>query len=276
MVKMLEELDRYRSVDRRRNLTKAEFDRAYGLAAVPVCIEDIAEDWPAMKKWDFDFFKSNYGDQEVNLVTIIDGKRRYREFELGLYLEYVQEGPYETPFYMNSEFHFNTPLRNDYGVPDYLQCWYKKLPSEEIKHPLSWIYIGPKHSMTGLHLDIYSTSAWNVVIKGLKLWVFYPPEQAEYLSRGVNPFDPDYEAYPDFRKTNPLVCLQQPGELVFTPSNWWHAVFNVEAGIAVTENFINETNYQEVLAYFQANEASPAVIEKFERLVKANLSNILN
>ena len=36
---------------------------------------------------------------------------------------------------------------------------------------------------------------------------------------------------------------------MFTPSGWFHAVLNVEDSIALTENFVNETNYLFVLRY---------------------------
>lgn len=34
-----------------------------------------------------------------------------------------------------------------------------------------------------------------------------------------------------------------PGETVFTPRGWWHAVLNEEGGVSLTENFINEISY---------------------------------
>jgi oxalate decarboxylase/phosphoglucose isomerase-like protein (cupin superfamily) len=39
-----------------------------------------------------------------------------------------------------------------------------------------------------------------------------------------------------------LSCVQRPGDIIFTPSNWWHQVRNDTCTLALTENFINETN----------------------------------
>ncbi|PCH91672.1 MAG: hypothetical protein COB85_08860, partial [Bacteroidetes bacterium] len=87
---------------------------------------------------------------------------------------------------------------------------------------------------------------------GRKYWLFYPPEQTDFLYEGtVDGFDPDLDKYPYFAKTRPLLCIQNPGEIVFTPSGWYHQVRNEGACISFTENFINETNIREVKAYFE-------------------------
>ena len=40
----------------------------------------------------------------------------------------------------------------------------------------------------------------------------------------------------------PLQCVQNPGEIVFVPSGYWHAVLNTAPSVAVTENFASEVN----------------------------------
>ncbi len=168
-------------------------------------------------------------------------------FKIHDYFNYMENSTDRDPYYLkNSRFHLKTEMESDYEVPSYfkncLQIMADKLPLE---FQLSWMYIGAKNTFSPLHLDLFNTSAWNAVISGKKVWLFYPPNQAQYLYNGmVNPFEPDLTKYPLFEKAKPLVCIQSPGEVVFTPSGWWHAVYNEESGVSITENFINEVNYE--------------------------------
>ena len=40
----------------------------------------------------------------------------------------------------------------------------------------------------------------------------------------VDAFDPDYEAHPRYRSAHPLEAVMRPGDLLFVPRGWLHAV----------------------------------------------------
>ncbi len=43
-------------------------------------------------------------------------------------------------------------------------------------------------------------------------------------------------------KDKPIEIIQEPGEVIYVPSGWWHLVLNHEMTIAVTHNFVDLHN----------------------------------
>lgn len=219
----------------------------------PKVIPDLGTNWDMPKKWNLSFFKENYGEEKLKGERLNNGESQYMDFTLSEYLEYLETATGASTYYLNNiQFHTYTDLANDYQVPPYFKCWYSEIPIEKRKFNFSWIYIGGKGTRSPLHLDVWNTSAWNYLISGHKLWLFYDISQYPYLYDGkVDPFSYNSESFSDLVKTKPVYCLQSPGDTVFTPSNWWHTVLNLDTTFSLTENFINASNYGNVLKYFQ-------------------------
>ncbi|PRX56390.1 cupin-like domain-containing protein [Flagellimonas meridianipacifica] len=245
--------------------TKDFFNQNFGFKNRPVLIKDVANSWDAFSKWNSSFFRKHYGDKKVDARDVLSKDRKIKKFTLEDYLATAlenidgQEGKF--PYYLiDCQIHLNTPLENDYIVPDYFKCWYRSIKSRKIRHILSWLYIGGANTFSNVHMDIWDTSAWNAVISGRKLWLFYDESQTDLLYEGkVNPFYPDYNRYPKLKDARPVVCIQKPGEIVFTPSKWWHAVYNIQSGISLTENFINATNIKNVMDNFKKRNNIKAI-----------------
>lgn len=250
-------------------LKRPDGDKFRQFENVPQVIEGIMDQWSAYMLWSYDYLVQILGDISIKVTeqSSVDEKK----YVVGLsdfitHLKTYHEG---AVYYSNFSDHKSTILYDQYKVPGYFDNWYKKLPKEEQVASLSWIYIGTRNSFTSLHQDVLMSSAWNAVFEGQKLWVFYPPEQRDYLYQGqVNPFNPDLGRFPKFVHARPQVCLQQPGEIVYTPSGWWHAVLNTKAGFALTENFINESNIVHVKNELIVQQAWDA-LDKLERLKRS-------
>lgn len=230
-------------VERRKNISVEEFWSRYARPGVPVLLEGLAEEWPARSLWTFDFFKQNYGSKDV---TVYAGGRKTtsRIMKLGSYLEYMENTQDEIPDYL-SRWCFSSSfpeLGAQYRRPPHFPCWTDRLP-REIRPAWKWLYMGPAGSGSAMHADFMGTAAWNMLFAGQKEWRFYPPDQRSQVYAGeVDAFRPDCVKFPLFSEAEGLACVQRPGDIIYTPSNWWHQVRNETCTLALTENFINETN----------------------------------
>jgi histone arginine demethylase JMJD6 len=245
-----------------------EFLSATENGRFPVLIKGAMKNWKALKLWDADFFKRNYGNLPV-VASCPNARSEPKEFRFFEYLDYMLNCTDENPYYLrNWQFHLNDQqLRNAYTVPGYFECWTNDLPREQNPN-FSWFYIGPKGSFSPLHIDVMNTAAWNAVMRGRKLWMFFPPEQDACLYDGlVNPFYPDYSQYPKFFSARPIICIQKKGDIVYTPTGWWHAALNTQPCISLTENFINQINYREVFSYLERNNMNKE-LNVLTRLIK--------
>mmetsp|Transcript_613 Transcript_613/g.1814 ORF Transcript_613/g.1814 Transcript_613/m.1814 type:complete len:403 (+) Transcript_613:203-1411(+) len=151
-------------------------------------------------------------------------------------------------------------LAGGYGVPAF--CGRDdlfELVGEELRPPYRWLLLGPKRSGTCVHVDPLGTSAWNTVIKGRKRWVLFEPGTSKRVASGkplVKPGEDDEainyfaDILPRVRTAHPTArryeCIQEPGETIFVPGGWWHAVLNLDDTVGVTQNFASRENFDAV------------------------------
>jgi histone arginine demethylase JMJD6 len=61
-------------------------------------------------------------------------------------------------------------------------------------------------------------------------------------------------------------CIQGPGETIYVPGGWWHAVVNLDDTMAVTQNFMIDANFEDVWLSFRAQRKK--LSHFFLRIVK--------
>lgn len=60
----------------------------------------------------------------------------------------------------------------------------------------------------------------------------------------------------------PLEFVQEPGDVIFIPSGWWHMVLNLEVTVSVTQNFVDCSNLDNVCRELE-QEAEPELLRQF-------------
>ena len=149
---------------------------------------------------------------------------------------------------------------------------FMKVLSPDSRPPHEWLIIGPARSGSPIHTDPFATHAWNALLEGRKRWVVFHPNTPLHLLRIGLTQDSLSEAFawddiwgwfneeiPDIKADvdayfqnecdeNQFWCfdfIQEPGEIVFMPSRWHHAVINLTDTVAITQNYCSETNLRD-------------------------------
>ena len=128
------------------------------------------------------------------------------------------------------------------------------------------LLVGSRRSGSYPHVDPTYTAAWNWLLHGEKRWVLFPPHvsletvvgSSSSSSSSSNALDSEEfykvlatkgsgywwaEHYPRLKlrqkELGMVEILQKPGEIIYVPMGWWHAVINVSKWtVAVTHNII--------------------------------------
>ncbi|KAL1844582.1 hypothetical protein VTK73DRAFT_2264 [Phialemonium thermophilum] len=256
-------IPRGNEIRRFENLTYDEFARDW--SDRPFILTKCTQDWPASRSWNLDELLRRYGDVEFRAEAV--------DWAFSTYYAYLRDNDDESPLYL-----FDRRFAEKMGIsvgrgPDEQggkfaywnpECFgtdlFEVLGAERPAH--RWLIAGPARSGSTFHKDPNGTSAWNAVVQGAKYWILFPPSAAV---PGV------YESRDGGEVTSPLSiaewllsfhaearrtpgCVEgvcRAGEMVHVPSGWWHLVVNLEAGVAITQNFVPAAHLAEVLGFLR-------------------------
>lgn len=240
----------FKPLDRVSEIDLNTFNEHYALPRKPLVIENMSSDWPATHNWRISTFKERFGELSKAVTRSSDSTLKQLKFKDFVY--YMENANHEHTYYLkNWEFSDDCPeLLQEYEVLPHFESWLDLLP-ESVRPNYKWIYIGPNKSFSKLHIDIFMTNAWNVLFEGKKLWFFFPPSEGEKLESST--YHPDFPGYlfPNAEGLEGYYAVQNPGEIMFTPGDWYHQVYNLENTLALTENYVNDTNYDLVESHLK-------------------------
>jgi len=189
------------------------------------------------------------------------------KMRLSTFLEYLEHNVDDSPLYIfdsssikkENMANKDNVIARGYKPPSFFEHDLWSYVGDSRRPPHKWFLVGPERSGTTVHIDPLATSAWNTAVVGRKRWVIFPPETQMEVVKAKKLYEKaeDDEAANYFMKVlgrlkeqNPDIVMyeftQNPGETLFVPSGWWHAVLNLEDTCAITQNFCSPWNFDKV------------------------------
>lgn len=259
-------VDRGVIIENANTLTVKRFIELYEEPKIPCILTNTANFWPAFQKWTPKSLYSMHRHRKFRCGEDDNGKTV--KVKLKHFLRYMKKQTDDSPLYifdsMFDDSGTSCPIKQDYEIPKYFQEDLLHLVGENRRPPYRWFLLGPRRSGTTIHIDPLATSAWNTLIYGLKRWVLFPPDMSYKVVKAEDLVNKDEleddESIDYFLKILPrlkekhgleltsriIEFYQLPGETVFVPGGWWHAVLNVQDSCAVTQNYASSGNFNTV------------------------------
>ena len=233
-------------IPRRHRLSRGQFLDEYYSTNRPVIITGMMEDWPAMKKWNLDFFAENFGDREIEAQFgrnagedyEIQREKFIRKFKLSEFVEMVRSAGNTNDFYL-------TANNNSSNKKALAELWDDIVQIPEYLNgsdPMSgFFWMGPSGTITPFHHDL--TNNFMAQVIGRKKVKISPSWDMPLMRNDFHVYSRlDGRSAPPCPRPRPdeaqiLECVLGPGEILFLPIGCMHYVEGLE--ISVTISFTN-------------------------------------
>jgi hypothetical protein len=216
-------------------MTPENIQKHFIKKGLPFVMKNGAENWEAFKKWDFNFFKTEYGNHPVLLTNHKDlgeNEEPLEETNLRKIIDGLDENSMKYA-------RFN-PLLDTYPYlqKELNQEWLQKVQDTSMKkHHV--LFIGNKGTKTTIH----NAGNENIFIhmRGSKKWFLWDQRAYYILNPEVNrapakassfsPFNIDPNIA--FAKIPRYEVVCEEGDIIYIPSYLWHFVYNETPTIGV-------------------------------------------
>ena len=252
-------------IERRHRLARGEFLEGYYSANRPVIITGMMEDWPAMEKWNLDYFSEKVGDRDVEVQ--IDRKagghdselersnyaRSNRTMRFRDFIDKVRSSGVTNDFYMTA----NNSTRNKGALPE---LWDDIVQVPEYldgqAHPGGFFWFGPAGTITPFHHDLTNNLMAQVIgrkrVKLVPSWDMPLMRNLFHVYCEVDGRSIPPAPHADFRQPQVLECILNPGEILFLPVGCLHFVEGLDISVTVSfTNFVYDNDFASFYSTYQ-------------------------
>lgn len=237
-----------KQVDVVRNLPATEFYRDYFFRNRPVVVQGITSEWKAMKYWTPEYFATNFGDCQVEVVTGRDTdpqheyhfSERKTQVTMRDYVRMVEEAGETNDFYLVAQNYLlsRPEFQELYSHVTSLNGY---LDDASVRGRVR-VWFGPKGTITRLHHD--AAPILIAQIYGHKQVKLISPVHLSHVSNDgewlctLDLENLDYSQFPKMKNVDILEVTLAPGDLLLLPLGWWHWVKALDVSISLSlDNF---------------------------------------
>tara|TARA_B110000285_G_scaffold1840_1_gene1963 strand:- start:121 stop:888 length:768 start_codon:yes stop_codon:yes gene_type:complete len=214
-----------------------DFYKNYFNPRVPVLIKGGANSWPLMAKWNKEYVIKKAGNHMCTVV--IDSRPASSRVQTTL-KEYFKKHPGKSTLTLQRyQEGALIPILKDLPIPSPF------FTNESIQRYFYYHSVKDAGTLPHMHGD-----AFNVLVSGSKHWVFHDASllSAPKGNAKMNEFHKTYpigstakkwfdKELPDFaaslKKTQIYQCIQEPGDIVYIPTEFSHTVLNMSEVMGV-------------------------------------------
>lgn len=241
------------AIERRHKLSRDEFLRDYYTTNRPVVITGMMDDWPAMRKWNLDFFQKQFGDRDIEVQMgrnaganyEVEREKFIKKISMSQFIEMIRSSNGTNDFYLTA----NNNSSNKKALPE---LWDDIIQIPEYLDGSDrlggFFWMGPPGTITPFHHDL--TNNFMAQVIGRKRVKIAPSWDMPLMNN-------DYHVFcrVDGRVTNPnpqpgreepqiLECMLCAGEILFLPIGCLHYVEGVETSVTISfTNFVFDNNF---------------------------------
>jgi hypothetical protein len=223
--------------------SRQEFEERFLFPQRPVIISGVMEGWPARELWTNDYLTEKVGDRTFSPWKPKEKVTDTPPMRLAEYIDLLDGAVIaDGQLYVGL-----LPIRT--ALPElWPDVRFPPFVDQDKYHQVNF-WFGPGNNFTPLHYD--AANNFLAQIRGRKQLILCPPREIARLypyrfnyadnpysyaanhQSQVNVLDPDLTRFPGWADADRALIELGPGDILFMPVYWWHAVWGIEQNMSI-------------------------------------------